>query len=101
LAAPHAIDVEVFGVIRQEHRVGRLDATAAARAVQELGTWPGERFDHRPLLPRAWELRDNVRGWDAIYVAAAEILDAVLLTGDARLAATPGPTCPIELFAVG
>ncbi len=95
-AAPHIIDVEVFGVIRREHLLGRLDRTAASQAIADLEAWPGERFAHRPLLQRAWDLRDTVRGWDAMYVALAEALGAVLLTTDARLAAAPGPACVIE-----
>ena len=95
-AAPHIVDVEVFGVIRREHLRGRLDRTEAAQAVEDLQTWPGERFGHRLLLSRAWQLRDTVRGWDAMYVALAEALDAVLLTTDDRLAAASGPTCRIE-----
>ena len=95
-AAPHIVDVEVFGVIRREHLRGRLDRTEAVQAVEDLEAWPGERFGHRPLLARAWELRDTVRGWDAMYVALAEALDAVLLTTDRRLAAAAGPTCRIE-----
>jgi predicted nucleic acid-binding protein len=98
-AAPHVIDVEVFSVIRREHRLGRLDRTAAAQAVEDLETWPGERFGHRFLLERAWELRDSVRGWDAMYVALAEALDAVLLTTDARLGIAQGPSCSIEVLA--
>ena len=99
-AAPHIIDVEVFGVIRREHLRGQLDATAAAQAVEDLRQWPGERFGHRPLLARCWELRDSVRGWDAMYVALAEAFDAVLLTTDRRLAAASGPACPIEALDV-
>jgi predicted nucleic acid-binding protein len=98
-AAPHIIDVEVFNAIRREHRLGRLDGTAADQAVQDLEAWPGERFGHRLLLARAWELRDAVRGWDAMYVALAEALDTVLLTTDTRLATARGPTCRFELFA--
>jgi predicted nucleic acid-binding protein len=98
-AAPHIVDVEVFSVIRREHRLGRLDATAAGQAVEDLETWPGERFGHRLLLARAWELRDSVRGWDAMYVALAEALDAALLTTDRRLAGARGPTCQIEVVA--
>lgn len=98
-AAPHVVDVEVFGVIRREHLLGRLDHTAAAQAVDELESWPGVRFSHRPLLDRAWQLRDNVRGWDAMYVALAEALDAVLVTTDRRLGRAIGPSCRIE--AVG
>lgn len=97
LAAPHVVDVEVFGVIRREHLRGRLDATAAGQAIEDLDAWPAERFGHRPLLARAWELRANVRGWDAMYVALAEALGAPLLTTDRRLAAADGPACPIEV----
>jgi predicted nucleic acid-binding protein len=95
-AAPHIVDVEVFGVVRREHRNGRLDRTEAAQAVEDLESWPGERFGHRVLLPRAWELRDTVRGWDAMYVALAEALDATLVTTDRRLSSAKGPHCPIE-----
>lgn len=95
-AAPHIVDVEVFSVVRREHLRGRLDRTEAAQAVEDLEAWPGERFGHRLLLARAWELRDTVRGWEAMYVALAEALDAVLITTDRRLAAAPGPGCRIE-----
>lgn len=94
--APHIVDVEVFGVIRRERLRGRLDRTEAAQAIEDLGAWPGERFGHRPLLARAWELRDTVRGWDAMYVALAEALEATLVTVDRRLARAPGPSCAIE-----
>jgi predicted nucleic acid-binding protein len=73
-----------------------LDRTAATQAIEDLEAWPGERFGHRLLLARAWELRDAVRGADAMYVALAEALDAVLVTMDRRLAAATGPACRIE-----
>lgn len=95
--APHVIDAEVLGVIRRHHLVGALDATSAAQAVDDLAYWPGERYGHRVLLERAWELRAAVRSWDALYVALAEALDATLVTIDARLAAAAGPQCPIEV----
>jgi len=95
--APHVVDVEVFGIVRREHLAGRLDRTAAGHLLTDLADWPGERVDHRPLLPRAWALCHTVRGWDAIYVALAEMLGAVLLTTDRRLAAATGPRCRIEI----
>jgi predicted nucleic acid-binding protein len=99
-AAPHIVDVEVFGVVRREHLRGRLDRTAATQAIEDLESWPGERFGHRLLLARAWELRENVRGWDAMYVALAEALNADLVTTDRRLAAASGPTCSIEAIGL-
>lgn len=95
--APELIDMEVLGVIRAQHLRGQLDATAANQAVTDLRDWPGERFGHRLLLDRVWQLRDSVRGADAFYVALAEAFDATLLTLDARLARVHGPRCRIEL----
>lgn len=97
-AAPHVIDVEVFGAIRGHFLRGLLDRTAAEQAVTDLRDWAGERHSHRSLLERAWDLRNNVRGWDAMYVALAEALDATLLTTDAKLASAIGPTCVIEVL---
>ena len=95
-AAPHIVDIEVFGLIGRDHLAGTIDETLAALAVEDLRSWPGERFGHRALLTRAWELRHGVRGWDAAYVALAEILDATLVTLDRRLARATGLRCRIE-----
>lgn len=95
LVAPHLIDAEVLAVIQTHHRRGLLDSTAAAQAVGDLRVWPGERWAHGPLLERAWELRENVRGYDALYVALAESLGAALVTLDQRLQRAAGPRCPI------
>ena len=67
--------------------------------VADLRDWPGERFDHRLLLDRAWDLRDNIRSWDALYVALAEVLGATLVTRDGRLASATGPVCAIEVIS--
>jgi predicted nucleic acid-binding protein len=42
------------------------------------------------LLPDALALRHNLSAYDALYVAAARVLDCGLLTRDRRLAAAPG-----------
>jgi predicted nucleic acid-binding protein len=90
--APHMVDVEVLSIVRRDRMLGRLDATAARQAIEDLRDWPGERFAHRDLLERAWELRDNIRAWDAVYVALAEALDATL--GRAS-----GLGCAVEVLA--
>lgn len=97
--APEVIDVEVLGVIRAQYLRGALDETAAGQAVTDLRDWPGERFAHRWMLDRVWQLRASVRGWDAFYVTLAEAMDATLVTMDARLARAPGPQCRIEVLA--
>jgi len=97
-AAPHVVDAEVFGAIRRHHLYGALDRTAAAQAIDDLKAWPGDRYGHRALLARAWQLRASVRSWDALYVALAEALGATLITTDARLRSARGPACPIEVI---
>jgi len=98
-AAPHLVDAEVLGLIRRDLLRSRLDPTGATQAVEDLRLWPGDRYSHRPLLQRAWELRATVRTWDALYVALAEALVGTLLTLDGRLARARGPSCPIEVVA--
>jgi len=98
-AAPHVVDAEVLGIIRLHRMLGRLDATAALQAVEDLRGWPGERFGHRALLARAWELRDRVRSWDAMYVALAEALRGTLITLDARLARVEGLECQVDVLS--
>ena len=56
-----------------------------------------ERFPLVGLVARIWALRDNASAYDAAYFALAEALDCPLLTADARLAAAPGPSCPITV----
>lgn len=96
-AAPHLVDAEVLGLVRRDQFRGVLDGTAARIALDALRDWPGDRFDHRLLLERAWELRANVRSWDALYVALAEALGATLITLDQRLARADGPLCQITV----
>lgn len=93
LAAPELIDAEVMGLIRRDWTLGKLHESRAEVAISELRRWPGERFSHRAFTDRVWELRHNVRTWDAYYVALAELLGAPLVTLDRRLATANGPTC--------
>lgn len=97
-AAPHIVDAEVLRVVRRQRRAGVLDETAARQAVEDLRDWPGERFGHRLLLERAWELRHEVRTWDALYVALAEALDARLVTADPRLGRVRGLRCAVDVI---
>jgi predicted nucleic acid-binding protein len=98
-AAPHLLDAEVLGVVRRARLRGDLDPTAARQAIDDLESWPATRVDHRPLLHRAWELRDSLTAPDALYVALAEALDVTLLTLDRRLARSRAPRCAIDVPA--
>jgi predicted nucleic acid-binding protein len=100
-ATPHLVDAEVLGVVRRAHLNGQLDLTAARQAIDDLESWPGTRVDHRPLLQRAWELRNALAAPDALYVALAEALGATLVTLDRRLARSSASQCMIDVPASG
>lgn len=98
LAAPEVVDLEVLSALRRQWAAGALDGRRVGLALADLRDLRLQRVPHQPLLVRCWELRENVSVYDASYVALAEILDATLLTADARLASAPGPRCRIEVL---
>ena len=70
------------------------------RAVQAIEHWRQldvERYPHEPFLDRVWGLRNNVTAYDAVYVALAEVLGELLVTGDQKLAGAPGLNVRVEL----
>lgn len=89
LHAPELIDLEVAQVLRRYERLGALGMLRANEALADWTAFSLERYSHRLLLPRAWELRANLTAYDAAYVALAELLDATLLTCDAAIARAP------------
>ena len=100
LNIPHLAVVETASTLRSWVRAGRTTAGLAAVALEDLSALPAARWAEDPLLPRIWELRDNLTIYDATYVALAEVLDATLLTADAKLArgAADRARCGIELL---
>ncbi len=89
LHAPELLDIEVAQVVRRYERLGDLDEVRGAALLRDLSDIAVERYSHRLLLPRIWQLRANLTAYDAAYVALAETLDATLLTRDRRLAVAP------------
>lgn len=98
-AAPELLDAEVLHVLRRHAAAALLDPSAAALAVDRLVAAPVVRVPHRPLLARAWELRQALGAYDALYVALAERLDVPLVTCDARMAGSNGHRATIEVLA--
>lgn len=97
LHAPHLLDVEAAQVIRRYVLSGEIDSDRGRIALLDLADFPLRRYPHEFLLPRIWELRNNLTAYDAAYVALAEALDAPLLTSDRRLAKAAGHHARIEL----
>jgi len=95
---PSIFDAEVLSALRGLVRGRKFDPAAAADLIVDLMTLPVDRWHMSPLLPRMWELRDNLTPYDAAYVALAELAGAVLVTGDERITATPGARCDIQVI---
>ena len=97
--APELMDAEVAHVMRGQALRGEISTAVANLALAELIALPLQRYPHRPLLQRAFALRDNATVYDALYIALAEVLDVPLLTRDAALARVPGVAVPVEVIA--
>ena len=95
---PHLIDLEIAQVLRRYVLQGTLDEQLAAMAIDHWRRLDVERYPHEPFLDRVWELRANVTAYDAVYVALAEALSTVLITGDRKLLGAPGVRAAVELI---
>lgn len=95
---PSIFDAEVLSALRGLVRGQKFDDAAATELVADLMVLPVDRWHLSPLLPRMWELRENLTPYDAAYVALAELTGAVLVTGDERMTAAPGTRCDIQVI---
>ncbi len=99
LVAPDLVDVETVAVLRKRWTAGDLSKNRFSAAIDDLEDLGLVRYPALPLMRRAFELRDNVTAYDAVYVALAERLDCPLVTADHRLAAAPGIRCSVEVLS--
>ena len=95
---PSIFDAEVLSALGGLVRGGKFDSAAATDLVVDLMVLPVDRWHMSPLLPRMWELRENLTPYDAAYVALAELTGAILVTGDERIAASPRTRCEIQII---
>ena len=99
VAIPHLCSVETASVLRSLVRGGKVEAGRAAGLLADVADLPLVRYAHEPLLPRVWQLRENLTAYDATYVALAEAVGATLITCDARLGRAPLTGVTIEVIA--
>lgn len=98
LAAADLLPFEVANIIRRHELAGLIGTDQAVQAHADLLDLQIELWPYDLLAGRAWELRSNLTTYDASYVAVAELVDAPLLTLDARLARAPGIRCAVEVL---
>jgi predicted nucleic acid-binding protein len=98
LHAPHLIDIEMLHALRRMTTRGELNEDRAADARTDFADLALTRYPHHPLSDRVWKLRHNLSAYDATFVALAEVLDATLITCDARLAAAAGHHAAVQLL---
>ncbi len=96
--APEHLFVETFSAIRGRLLGGKISEERAKHAVAALGELTIDLMDTTALLSTMWELRANVSGYDAAYVAAAEALRCALVTADGKLARSEAAGCEIRLI---
>lgn len=99
LHSPELVDIEVLSALRRYELTDIIPPDRIAWAIDNLRDLDLRRHPHGPILPRIWSWRYNLTSYDAAYVTLAEVLDAPLLTTDARLAGAPGLPVPVEVFA--
>jgi predicted nucleic acid-binding protein len=95
MVAPDVINPEVLSSLRRLERIGKLQASRAIQAVDDLLDAHVRRFPTLPLLPAVWTLRANVSSFDACYVALARDLGCALVTGDLKLSRAPRLGVPL------
>ena len=98
IAAPHLLDLEIMQVLRRFVRAGDLTAARAEEAIEDHRALGIARYPHTELLARVWQLRANCTAYDAVYIALAEALGAVLITCDVRLADVPGKRAVVQVI---
>ncbi|MDQ3432535.1 MAG: type II toxin-antitoxin system VapC family toxin [Actinomycetota bacterium] len=98
LHAPSLVDFEVVAALRGLTLGGHLSATRAEDLLTDFDDLPLQRWPSADVLRRrAFQLRDNVSGYDAAYVALAEALHCPLVTRDGRLTRSTGHSAQIEV----
>jgi predicted nucleic acid-binding protein len=97
IAGPEHLRIETFHVLHALARRGTFSVDTMGLAVDHLGRLPISAVPTALLLERMWELRENLTGYDAAYVAAAEHLGVHLLTRNGALHAAPSIRCAVRV----
>lgn len=98
LHAPSLIDFEIVSAVRGLTLGGHLSAHRAEDLLTDFDDLRIQRWPSADALRRrAFQLRNNISGYDSAYVVLAEALDCPLLTSDVRLSRSTGHSVRIEV----
>jgi predicted nucleic acid-binding protein len=93
LHAPELARAEATNIFRRLERANLISTPEANAAQDDLMELDIDLFPFEPFADRIWELRHNVRSYDAWYVALAEALKLPLATLDEPLSKSNGVAC--------
>jgi predicted nucleic acid-binding protein len=93
LQAPELVLAEATNIFRRLERAKLITTPEANAAQDDLMQLNIELFPFEPFAGRIWELRQNVKSYDAWYVALAEALNLPLATLDEPLSKSNGVAC--------
>lgn len=96
-AAPEHWKAEVFSVLRGLTLGRKISSDVGERGVGRISHLGVETVPVDELLPRMWQIRESISGYDAAYVALTEARDLTLVTADAKLAKAATRYCRLEL----
>lgn len=97
-AAPEHLRVEAFSAVRGQCLGNDIDPIRARDALDTVAEFTIELVNTAPLFRRMWQLRNNISGYNAAYVAVtvAEANACPLLTADVRLSRTAKQWCEVH-----
>lgn len=98
-AAPEHWKAEVFSTIRGLALGNKIKEMQAVQAIDLLPHLGIDYVSLDELLPRMWQVRSSITGYDAAYVALAEARHVALVTSDGRLARAATSFCRVELVS--
>jgi predicted nucleic acid-binding protein len=99
LYAPALLGVEATSALRRLELARRVTTAEANAAQMDLQRLAIDLLPFEPFADRVWELRPQVKSYDAWYVAVAESLHLPMATLDRRLAKAAGVACEFRLPA--
>ncbi len=97
LLAPSLVLFEASNIMRRHELARLVSADQAVQAHVDLLDLSIEQWPYELLGPRVWELRANLSGYDASYVAVAELSNAPLITLDRRISRAPNLRCTVRV----